>query len=194
MIKPILLYPDARLRTTSQPVDQEYIDSDEYKELVKDLRETLEQVQGFAISAIQIGIPKQVTIFTLAHDYQQDQHIIDASQGVFVNMSCSNYSDIDTYKQVATLRHQMGCLCFPSVSAYVSSWPWLHVVNNGTTSIAVTRDFTAAIQHEVDHYNGKLIVDYQSPIKRQSIDRAMRRVKRQLAKASVDIMNRVKVG
>lgn len=170
-IRPILIHPDPRLKTLADPVAD--ID-DTLRQLADDMLETMYDAPGSGLAAPQIGVLKRVFVMDCAKKEETAPQPM-----VFVNPEIVASSE-------ETKVYEEGCLSIPEIYADVErpaevTVRWLDL--NGEEQ---TRDFdgfpAVCIQHEHDHLNGRLYIDYLSPLKRQLITRKMQKLKREKAR------------
>lgn len=163
---PILNYPDPRLRNKAKPITQ--ID-DRIRQLAADMLETMYAAPGIGLAATQVNEPLSLIVMDLSEDKSQPR--------VFINTRITPLTDEQG-------EYEEGCLSVPSVYDKVSrplrvrieaqDLDGNHFVEEADELLAV------CIQHELDHLEGKLFVDYLSPLKRQ---RARDRVQKHLKSA-----------
>lgn len=151
----ILEFPDPRLRTKAKPVEK--VD-DRIRKLVAEMFATMYAAPGIGLAATQVNVHERVVVMDLSEDRSQPL--------VFINPEITVLDD-----DMADCEE--GCL---SVPGYTEAVPRpTHVRVNalnerGEAFELLPEDLLAVcIQHEVDHLNGKLFVDYLSPLKRQRI-------------------------
>lgn len=151
------------LKEVSQPVDQ--VD-DALRELMDDMLQTMYAADGIGLAAIQVGVPKRIIVMDLAG---RDE---DPQPRYFVNPVLSDPSD--------TLKpYEEGCLSVPTVYDEVERpdrirIQYLDYDGNPRDEIAEGM-FAVCIQHEMDHLEGVLFIDYLSRLKRT---RAVQKVKK----------------
>ena len=163
----ILEFPDPRLRTVAKPV----IDVDEtIKRLIADMFDTMKDAQGIGLAASQIDVHLRVIVMDLSED--------DIGPRVFINPEIEALDDsVDPYEE--------GCLSVPGFYEKVDRPA--HVMiraldGEGNAFEEEARGLLAVcIQHEIDHLEGKLFVDYLSPFKRQRIRKKLEKIHRQNA-------------
>ena len=163
-IRPILSYPDPRLRECARPVE---VVDDSIRELVSDMAETMYDAPGVGLAANQVGVPLRIFIIDIAdEDSPSDLR-------VFIN---PEIMDAD-----GTQSWQEGCLSFPGVSEEVKRAERVRVraLNEQGEAFELEADglMAVAIQHENDHLNGVLMIDKFNALKR-------RKIGRQVAKAA----------
>lgn len=151
----ILEFPDTRLRKIAKPVtefDQSILD------LVDDMFETMYEAQGIGLAATQVDVHLQVIVMDLSEDRSEPR--------VFINPQLEPMtSDEQSYKE--------GCLSVPGFYESVSR-PEKCLIKahdqHGKAFEEIAEGLLAVcIQHEMDHLNGKLFVDYLSSMKRDRI-------------------------
>ena len=166
----IVKVPDPILRETSAPVDS--VDAD-VRRLMDDMLETMYDAPGVGLAAIQVGVPRRVIVLDVATDEEEPQPLLMANPEI-VQLG-------------ETLRtHEEGCLSIPGVNVEIERPAEVtvrYVDRDGAArELAADGLLATAIQHEVDHLDGKLIIDFLSRLKRDMI---IRRLKKQQRPASV---------
>ena len=160
----ILRYPDPRLRTPAKPVDS--VD-DQLRTLVADMFETMYQAPGIGLAATQVNVHKRVLIIDISKD--QDQPT------VFINP--------EILERHGDEQMDEGCLSVPDVYEPVirADRIRMRALNREGEPFELETDGLRAvcIQHEVDHLDGKLFIDYVSPLKRQRIRKKLEKAQRQ---------------
>jgi peptide deformylase len=150
-VRPIVIYGDPVLREVSQPVAEV---NQETQSLVSDMVDTLKKAQGLGLAAVQIGVPQRVFIVDLS---AMD---INASLTVFINPEI-----METRGEIEL---EEGCLSFPGIYQKCTRPAYVRVraLDLNGKLFEMTADGLAAraILHEFDHLEGKLFVDYWSPI------------------------------
>ncbi len=163
-IRPIIKLPDPRLRQVSQPV--ETIDA-EVQRLVDDMLETMYAAPGVGLAAIQIGVPKRIVVLDASREKKPDKPMTLINPEILV---------LGPQKR----SYEEGCLSIPDVHVDIER-PTLAEVRfldrQGQVQTLQADDLLATvILHEIDHLNGKLIIDFLSRLKRDII---VRRFKKQ---------------
>jgi peptide deformylase len=162
-IRDILTVPHPMLKEVSQPV--ETVD-DELRELMDDMLQTMYAADGIGLAAIQVGVPKRVIVMDLAG---RDE---DPQPRFFVNPVLSDPSD-------SLKPYEEGCLSVPSVFDEVERPDRIKISYldyDGKPQEEIAEDmFAVCIQHEMDHLEGVLFIDYLSRLKRQ---KAVQKVKK----------------
>lgn len=147
----IYLYPDPVLREETQTVTEF---GEELDKLASDMFETMQAADGVGLAAPQVGVPKKMVVI----DYHGEQYVL-------INPEISG--------EGACAAIEEGCLSFPGIYEVVESPQSFHLKyqnTKGETCEADIEGFLACIiSHEIDHINGKLLIDRVSPLKRQFI-------------------------
>ena len=167
----ILHYPDPRLRTIAKPV--EHFD-DELAKLVADMAETMYDAVGIGLAATQVNVHKQVIVMDLSEDRSDLK--------VFINPFIQKASD----QHVA---HQEGCLSVPGVFDEVQRPDLIHVkaqdLHGKTFELEAQGLLAVCLQHEMDHLNGKVFVDYLSRLKQGRIKTKLQKAEKMATADSV---------
>lgn len=163
-IRPIIRYPDPELRKISAEVDDPT--SDEVRQLVEDMAETMYASNGAGLAAIQVGVPLRLFIVdaAIAGGTEEDPPL------VFINPEW-----VDLSKERAT--SDEGCLSFPGI--YVPIARSVRATIRATDlegkpfKLSGEGLLARALQHESDHLDGRLLADFVGRIKRQLIERKL---------------------
>jgi len=160
-ILPILEYPDQRLRKRAKPV---VTVDDDIKRLVDDMFETMIDSHGIGLAATQVNVHKRVIVMDLAEDGSQPR--------AFIN------PEIEVLDET-TEPYDEGCLSVPGFYETVArpSNVMISALDREGKPFKEKASSLLAIciQHEIDHLEGKLFVDYLSPLKRQIIRKKMKK-------------------
>jgi peptide deformylase len=174
-IRTILEFPDPRLRTRAQPVTQ--FDA-ELGRLIDDMFESMYAAPGIGLAATQVDVHKRLIV-------------IDVSEArnaplVFIN------PEILSREGVAETEE--GCLSVPGIFDEVERAAKVRVWAQDRTGTAFERDYdgvlAVCVQHEMDHLEGKLFVDYLSDLKRQRIRKKLEKERKQRASRANDAASR----
>jgi len=170
MKRSILIHPDPRLKKLCDPVAD--ITSDLGK-LAEDMLETMYDAPGVGLAAPQIGVMKRLIVLDC------EKGPAPARPLVMINPEVTwGSEDLSTYEE--------GCLSIPDQYADVSRPAEVRVRWTGLDGRAQEEQFdglwATCVQHEIDHLNGKLFIDYLGPLKRQMITRKMEKLKRERAR------------
>ena len=160
----ILHFPDDRLRRKARPVES--VD-DEVRQLVDDMFETMYDAPGIGLAAIQVNVPRRVIVIDVSEDKSQPVALI--------NPEITRKEGVEEMDE--------GCLSVPGIFEKVQRADAITVSALNPDGEAFTMDadglLAVCIQHEIDHLDGKLFIDYLSELKRQRIRKKM--VKHQAA-------------
>jgi peptide deformylase len=171
-IRPILIHPDPRLKTVADPVAD--VD-DELRRLAEDMLETMYDAPGSGLAAPQVGVLRRVFVMDSAK-----KEGVEPKPMVVLNPEIVAASD-------ETKVYEEGCLSIPEIFADVErpaevTMRWMGL--DGEEHEQGFDGFAAVcVQHELDHLNGRLYIDYLSPLKRQLITRKMQKLKREQKRA-----------
>ncbi len=158
---PILEFPDERLRTKAAPV--ETVD-DEVRQLVDDMLETMYAAPGIGLAATQVDVHRRVIVIDVSEDQSAPLVLIDPE-----------YTPIGDEREPM----QEGCLSIPEYYAEVPRALKVHLKALGRDGQPYELEaeglLAHCIQHEHDHLEGVLFVDYLSPLKR---DRVMKKMQK----------------
>ena len=167
---PILEFPDPRLRTKAAQVDAAQVASPEFQTLVDDMFETMYDAPGIGLAATQVNVHKRVVVMDLSEDKSEPR--------VFINPEFEPLTDeMDQYQE--------GCLSVPGFYENVDRPQKVKIKaldRDGQPYELIAEGLLAVcIQHECDHLNGKLFVDYLSNLKRDRIKKKLEKLHRQNA-------------
>jgi len=171
-IRPILLHPDPRLKKAAEPVAAV---SDDLTTLAEDMLQTMYDAPGIGLAAPQVGVLKRVLVMDCVKEEGEEPRPM-----VLINPQITWASeDVSTYEE--------GCLSIPDQYAEVDRPSEVNVTWLGLDGETHEEHFTGlwatCVQHEIDHLDGKLFIDYLKPLKRQMITRKMQKLKRERARA-----------
>ncbi len=159
----ILEYPDPRLRTRAVPVDA--VDAP-LRELIDDMLETMYAANGIGLAATQVNVHRRLLVADVSEGRDLPQ--------VFIN------PEILSREGAAT--SQEGCLSVPGYYDDVERAERIRVRAQGRDGKTFERDLEGllaiCVQHEIDHLDGRLFVDYLSEMKRQRVRKKIEKEKR----------------
>jgi len=162
-IREILVVPDPRLKLKSDPV--ETVD-DELRALMDDMLETMYDAPGIGLAAIQVGVPKRVIVMDLARGEDEPE------PRYFINPEI-------LWRSEETEPYEEGCLSVPDIYDEIERPAKVRLRYLNYHGEQVEEDaegmFAVCIQHEMDHLEGVLFIDYLSRLKRT---RAVAKVKK----------------
>jgi len=151
----ILIFPDQRLRTVAKEV---LVIDDEIKTLVSNLLETMYEGNGIGLSATQVNIHKRILVVDITDEKDSPLVLINPKIKV-LNKEEKIYSE--------------GCLSVPGFFEEVSRPSEINItalnIEGERFTIMATDLLAVAVQHEMDHLDGKIFVDFLSNLKRQRI-------------------------
>jgi len=164
-VREVITYPNPILRKKSEVVEEV---NDDLKQLVEDMTETMYALHGIGLAAIQIGILKRVIVVNVGEGLVVLVNpVIDEAEG--------------------ETRMEEGCLCLPGVMVEVTRQESITVSGLSGTGQEVTLHadglLARALQHEIDHLEGTLIVDKVSKIKRELLTSSLRKEAKERAAA-----------
>ena len=156
-IREIIKIPDPILKTVSKPVTQV---GEDVCALLDDMLETMYQAPGIGLAAVQIGIAKRLVVIDLAKDEEPHDPVF------FINPEIVWSGDEE-------VEYEEGCLSIPDVYDKVIRPAEVKVRYIDREGCEVERHFdglfATCIQHEIDHLNGILFIDYLSRLKRDRV-------------------------
>jgi peptide deformylase len=150
----ILTYPDPRLREKAQPVDA--VDAP-LRQFIADMLQTMYAAKGIGLAATQVGVPKRVVVIDLSAERDQPQ--------VLINPRIVARDGVQVYEE--------GCLSVPDVFEEVERAERITVTYLDRDGQPQQMDadglLAVCVQHEIDHLDGKLFVDYLSRLKQDRL-------------------------
>ncbi|MDA3869001.1 MAG: peptide deformylase [Gammaproteobacteria bacterium] len=159
----ILHYPDPRLRTQARAVES--VD-DEIRQLVDDMFETMYAAPGIGLAATQVNIHRQVLGIDVSEEKNQPLCLINA----------------EIVESEGEEESEEGCLSVPDIYDRIRRAERIKVKALDRDGDAFTLEATGllavCIQHEIDHLQGNLFVDYLSPLKQQRLRKKIEKARR----------------
>ena len=172
-VRRIITVPDPILRKKSEPVND--IDKD-IKKLMNDMLETMYDAPGIGLAAIQIGIPKRIVVMDVSKEPNKKEPIY------FVNPQI-------TWKSDTKASYEEGCLSIPNQFAKIERPEKCNVkyldYHGAEKEIKAEGLLATCIQHEIDHLNGILFIDYLSKLKKNIIIKKVSKNKKELERIVV---------
>lgn len=170
-IRPILIHPDPRLKKVVEPVAEI---TDEIRALADDMLATMYDAPGIGLAGPQVAAMQRIiTMDCSAKDADPDPMVLINPEITWSSEALSTYEE--------------GCLSIPEQYADVERPAEVEVrwttLNGTEASRRMDGLYATCVQHEIDHLNGKLFIDYLKPLKRQMITRKMVKLKRERARA-----------
>ena len=165
----ILLHPDPRLKKISTQVTN--ID-ESIKKLCLDMIDTMYNHSGVGLAAPQVGILKRVVVMDCSEEGEKSPIILINPEIVWSSEEDSKFEE--------------GCLSIPHIREEIKRPSSVQVKFTDICGISKESYFkglwATCIQHEIDHLNGKLFIDYLGPIKRSFITKKMKKYKKEIIK------------
>lgn len=160
---PIVTLPDPVLRKLSAPIER--VD-DELRRLADDMLETMYAAPGVGLAAIQVGIPRRLVVIDVADEEEGPKPFVMFNPEIVALGS-------------ETRVHEEGCLSIPDFRIDIErpSTLTLRYIDREGDPREIDADglLATAIQHEVNHLDGKLIIDFLSPLKRDMVVRKFKK-------------------
>lgn len=160
MVRTILHYPDKRLREKGRAIESV---TQELRELIDDMAETMYAAPGVGLAATQIGEALQLFIVDVADEDEP------SDLRVFINPQI--------VEQTGAVTWQEGCLSFPGVQEDIDRAAKVRVRaldrEGKPFELAAEGLLAVAIQHEYDHLQGQLMIDHMGPLKKRLTHRKM---------------------
>ena len=169
----IYTVPHPVLKETAQPVDR--VD-DVIRKQMDDMLETMYDAPGIGLAAPQVGVMSRLLVMDAVKEEGASPRPM-----VLINPEVIwSSEDTNVYEE--------GCLSIPEQYGEVTRPAEVKVRWTGLDGKTVEEQFdglwATCVQHEIDHLNGKLFIDYLKPLRRQMITRKMQKLKRELARES----------
>ena len=163
---PILEFPDPRLRTRAEPVQQ--FDA-ALEQLVADMLQTMYAAPGIGLAATQVNVHRALLVMDVSAEKTQPQ--------VYINPQIVTRDGVEVSEE--------GCLSVPSIFEEVQRAARVRVRAHDADGRQFERELEGldaiCLQHEMDHLAGKLFVDYLSGLKRERIRRKLEKERRERA-------------
>ncbi len=165
-IRTILEFPDPRLRTRAQPVTEF---NSELGQLIADMFETMYAAPGIGLAATQVDFHKRLIVIDISEAHNEPLVLINP----------------EILSREGSAETEEGCLSVPGIFDDVKRASKIRVRSQDKTGAVFERDcegvLAVCIQHEMDHLEGKLFVDYLSDLKRQRIRKKLEKERKQRA-------------
>lgn len=163
----ILEFPDPRLRTVAQPVSSV---TDKHRQLLDDMLETMYAAPGIGLAATQVNVHERILVIDLSEE-QNDPLVFINPEVEILDKELGEYDE--------------GCLSVPGYYETVNRPKRIAVKALDRDGQAFTQEIEGllaiCLQHEIDHLDGKLFVDYLSPLKRNRIRKKLEKDQRRRA-------------
>lgn len=162
-MREILTFPDPRLREKSKPVAEV---TDKIRSIMDEMLEVMYEAPGIGLAAPQVNIHKRIVVMDLSEE--KDSPLF------FINPEIITSSGTEEMEE--------GCLSVPDYTAIIErpSEVTVKALNRNGDEFELKCDdlLAVCIQHEIDHLDGKLFVDYLSPLKRQMVRKKLEKLKK----------------
>lgn len=172
MKRDIIIHPDPRLKKLCDPVADV---TGDLRELADDMLETMYAAPGIGLAAPQVGVMSRLIVLDCVKEEGAEPRPL-----VMFNPEVTASSE-------AKSTYEEGCLSIPEQYADVTRPAEVEVSwidrDGKLRSEGFSGLWATCVQHEIDHLNGKLFIDYLGPMKRQMITRKMQKLKREKARA-----------
>jgi len=171
-LRNILIHPDPRLKKVADPVTSI---SDDLRRLADDMLETMYHAPGIGLAAPQVAVMSRMLVMDChkEEDEKPEPMVLFNPRVIWSSDEQSIYDE--------------GCLSIPDQYAEVERPAEVEVEWMGLDGKTERRKFdglwATCVQHEIDHLDGKLFIDYLKPLKRQMITRKMQKLKREMARS-----------
>ena len=166
---PILEFPDPRLRTRAVDVDPGELATPAFQALLDDMFETMYDAPGIGLAASQVDVHQRFMVIDISEEKNQPQ--------VFINPELSDKAGEQVYQE--------GCLSVPGIFADVTRADEITVRfldrQGQPQELRADGLLAVCIQHEMDHLDGKLFVDYLSPLKREMVRKKLAKQRKHVA-------------
>lgn len=178
-IRPLVILPDAQLRLVSTPVEEI---TPEIRTLVADMFETMYDAPGIGLAAIQIGVPKRVVTLDVAKRPEGEKEEGEGEEGSGADQEKRDAQPRNpmafinpeiTWSSEERSVYEEGCLSIPEYYEEVERPASVKVrytdLDGKQQEIEADGLLATCLQHEIDHLNGVLFIDYLSRLKRERV-------------------------
>lgn len=166
---PILEFPDPRLRTKAVLIDAAEVTTPAFQTLLSDMFDTMYDAPGIGLAASQVDVHQRFMVIDVSEEKNQPM--------VFINPEIVAHDGGQVYQE--------GCLSVPGIFADVTRANQITVRfldREGQPQELTTEGLLAVcVQHEMDHLDGKLFIDYLSPLKREMVRKKLAKQRRHVA-------------
>lgn len=171
MKRSILIHPDPRLKKICDPVAEI---TSEFGKLAEDMLETMYDAPGVGLAAPQVGVTRRLIVLDCAKGPDTDARPLVM------------FNPVVTWKSEDLSIYEEGCLSIPEQYAEVQRPAEVRVRWTALDGSEQEEQFSGlwatCVQHEIDHLDGRLFIDFLGPLKRQMITRKMEKLKRERAR------------
>jgi peptide deformylase len=169
-LREIITVPHPLLKQVSTPVEGGV--TDELRALMDDMLETMYAAPGIGLAAVQIGVPQRIIVM----DISKEEDVREPRY--FVNPEI-------LWRSEETVPYEEGCLSVPEIYDQVERPAKVRIRYLDYAGKQIEEEaegiYAVCIQHEMDHLEGKLFVDYLSPLKREMVRKKLAKARRQAA-------------
>lgn len=168
-ILPILEFPDPRLRTKAAQIDAAEVTTPAFQELIDNMFQTMYEAPGIGLAASQVDVHKRFMVIDVSEEKNTPR--------VFINPEIVTSEGGQVYQE--------GCLSVPGIFADVTRADSITVrfLDRQGVGQELTTDglLAVCVQHEMDHLDGKLFIDYLSPLKREMVRKKLAKQRKHVA-------------
>jgi peptide deformylase len=170
----IYTYPDPVLKRIADPVK---VVDDKLQQLIRDMADTLYSVHGIGLAAPQVGVSKRLLLYDLERKdldegISEEERLNRRDYKVIINPEVLS-------AEGEVLSEKEGCLSVPDFRTDVQRFKMVHIKamdeNKNEINIETEEYLGIVLQHEIDHLNGILLVDYVSSLKREMYKRRIKK-------------------
>ncbi len=165
-IKHIITVPDETLKKISKPIEKVGVNE---KKLIRDLFETMYQSKGIGLAAVQVGILKRILVIDVSTKDEKKKPL------TFINPIIKKISD-------ETSIYEEGCLSIPDTFIEIERPKICEVeyvdIDGKVKNLKCDGLLSTCLQHEINHLDGKLIIDHLSKLKRDIIIKKISKLKK----------------
>ncbi len=166
---PILEFPDPRLRTKAAVIEAAEVTTPAFQELIDNMFQTMYEAPGIGLAASQVDVHKRFMVIDVSEEKNEPR--------VFINPEIVAQDGGQVYQE--------GCLSVPGIFADVTRADTITVKfldRQGQPQELSTDGLLAVcVQHEMDHLDGKLFIDYLSPLKREMVRKKLAKQRKHVA-------------
>ena len=164
----IVIEPDPILRKKSQAIEEA---NDDLRKLLDDMLETMYEAPGIGLAAVQIGILKRIIVIDISKDKEKKDPLFLLNPEI-------------TFKSKNTSVYEEGCLSLPGHFAEIERPAECHLnyidYYGKQKSLQAKGILATCVQHEIDHLDGVLFIDYLSKLKKDMILKKLKKHKKEI--------------
>ncbi|MCW2066763.1 UNVERIFIED_ORG: peptide deformylase [Stenotrophomonas maltophilia] len=166
---PILEFPDPRLRTKAALIDAAEVTTPAFQELLDNMFETMYDAPGIGLAASQVDVHQRFMVIDVSEEKNEPR--------VFINPEIVAKDGGQVYQE--------GCLSVPGIFADVTRADTITVKfldrHGQPQELSADGLLAVCVQHEMDHLDGKLFIDYLSPLKREMVRKKLAKQRKHVA-------------